>query len=200
MRYMELAFGHLMEIIIAGSFLFGRAACGVGAALLWASSGQIIKSYPLKVVSQYKLHFFYLLSYLGAVIGGIIPVAQNHGNTEAVSVNTGTCAATTIIMIAAVIVPFALASPTKIIRNDGTRVVVHPAGSIMQELRNMVNSLKKDPMFLLFLPFGTAVLFYVSFQANDLTVTSLTLEPDPLMFSCKLLPDFWVVVQLRCWI
>jgi hypothetical protein len=151
----------------SGFVLFGGAACGVGAALLWASSGQIITSYPPESSKSVHITFFYLLSYLGAVIGGIIPVAQNNTNTAAASVNTGTYVATTVLMIISVIVPFALANPNNVIRSDGTRVVVRPAGSIVQELRNMLYSLKKDPMFLLFLPFGTAALFYVPFQAND---------------------------------
>ncbi|OZJ06754.1 hypothetical protein BZG36_00262 [Bifiguratus adelaidae] len=151
----------------SGFVLFGGAACGVGAALLWASSGQIMTSYPTESDKSIHITLFYMLSYLGAVVGGIIPVAQNNNNTAAASVNTGTYVATTVLMIVSVFVPFALASPDKIIRSDGTRVVVRPAESLPRELRNMVYSLKKDPMFLLFLPFGTAALFYAPFQAND---------------------------------
>jgi MFS family permease len=150
-----------------GFVLFGGAACGVGAAFLWAASGQIMTSYPTESDKSIHITMFYMLSYLGAVVGGTIPVAQNNSNTAAASVNTGTYVATTVLMIVAVFVPFALANPGKIIRSDGTRVVVRPAESLPRELRNMVYSLRKDPMFLLFLPFGAAALFYAPFQAND---------------------------------
>lgn len=151
----------------SGFVLFGGAACGVGAAFLWASSGQIITSYPTEADKSVHITMFYMLSYLGAVVGGLIPVAQNNSNKAAASVNTATYAATTILMIVSALVPLALAPPHKIIRSDGTRVIVRPAESIPRELANMVYSLKKDPMFLLFLPFGLACLFYVPFQSND---------------------------------
>lgn len=151
----------------SGFVLFGGAACGVGAAFLWASSGQIMTSYPTEADKSVHITMFYMLSYLGAVVGGLIPVAQNNSNKAAASVNTATYIATTVLMIVSVFVPLALAPPHKIIRSDGTRVVVRPAESIPKELANMVYSLKKDPMFLLFLPFGLGCLFYAPFQAND---------------------------------
>ena len=142
----------------SGFVLFGGAACGVGAAFLWASSGQIITSYPSEASKSVHITGFYMMSYLGAVLGGLIPVAQNNNNTAAASVNTATYIGTTVLMILSVFVPLALAPPHKIIRSDGTRVVVRPAESIPKELRSMVYSLKKDPMFLLFLPFGLGCL------------------------------------------
>jgi hypothetical protein len=150
-----------------GFVLFGGVALGFSASLLWASSGQIMTSYPTEDTKSWHITMFYMLSYAGAVIGGLIPVAQNISNTDAGSVNNATYIATTVLMIISIFVPILLARPGKIIRDDGTRVVVRPAQSLIKELSNMVYTVKTDPMFLLFLPFGFSCLFYVPFQAND---------------------------------
>lgn len=124
-------------------------------------------SYPTESQKGRFVSGFFFLSFLGAVIGGIIPVAQNKGNSSAGSVNDGTYAALTILMIFSGIVALFISNPEKIIRTDGTKVVVQKHSTIKQELLNVYLAIKREPYFVFFLPFSFAALFYNSYQAND---------------------------------
>ena len=77
------------------------------------------------------------------------PLFRIRKNNAAASVNTAEYSATTSLIVVAVFIPFALAEPRKIIRSDGTRLVLRPAESSPKEINNTVYALKEGTPFIL---------------------------------------------------
>ena len=103
----------------------------------------------------------------GAVIGSIIPTAQNWSNTSSGSVNDGTYIALFVLMLSGSFVAMLLVHPSKVIRDDGTRVYVVKHASLLQELKNVVKSVRVEPWIILFFPYSFAGLWYGTYQSND---------------------------------
>ena len=66
---------------------------------------------------------------MGAVIGSIIPIAQNWKTVGNNPVNDGTYIGFLVLMITGAILANFLVSPEKVVRKDGTRVqkLQHPS-------------------------------------------------------------------------
>ncbi|KAA8912244.1 hypothetical protein TRICI_003573 [Trichomonascus ciferrii] len=152
-----------------GFVLFAGAACGVGAGLLWTACGTILMSYPTESQKGRFVSIFFALSFLGSVVGGIIPVAENFSNKSVGAVSDGTYAALTVLMILSGVVSLFLVNPDKIIRTDGTRVqnADRKRVSLVREFKTLYWAVNKERWILWFLPFAFSCLFYISYQTND---------------------------------
>ncbi|KAJ5730686.1 uncharacterized protein N7483_005194 [Penicillium malachiteum] len=127
---------------------FGGAMCGVAAAFLWTAEGSMIMSLPLEKDKGKYVGIFYGLSFFGTVIGAIIPTVENWGVTTAGSVNDSTYIALFVLMLMGSVVACFVSNPSKVIRDDGSRVVVPRQTTFVQELKNVV-------------------LAYIPYQSND---------------------------------
>lgn len=145
----------------------GGICCGLGAATLWVACGTVMTSYCTEKQKGRFVSIFFFLSFLGSVIGGIIPVAQNQNNTDTGSVSDGTYIAITILMIVGIFTALLVANPESIIRSDGTRVLNAQQKSFKEEISGIYYSIKKEPYFIFFLPFSFMALYYPAFQSND---------------------------------
>lgn len=124
-------------------------------------------SLPLEKDKGKYISIFYGLSFFGTVIGAIIPTVENWGVTTAGSVNDGTYIALFILMVLGSVVACCISSPSKIIRADGTRVLVPRQTTFVQELKNVVLAVKREPLIILFFPYSFAGLWYIPYQSND---------------------------------
>lgn len=145
----------------------GGICCGLGAATLWVACGTVMSAYATEGQKGRFVSIFFFLSFLGSVIGGIIPVAQNYDNTTASNVSDGTYIAITILMILGFFSGFLVADPKHIIRSDGTRVLNSEQKTFRQEIAGIYQAIKMEPLFLFFLPFAFFGLYYPAYQAND---------------------------------
>ncbi|KAJ5621668.1 hypothetical protein N7528_006451 [Penicillium herquei] len=146
---------------------FGGAMCGVAAAFLWTAEGSMIMSLPLEKDKGKYVGIFYGLSFFGTVIGAIIPTVENWGVTTAGSVNDSTYIALFILMLMGSVVACFVSNPSKVIRDDGSRVVVPRQTTFVQELKNVVLAVKREPWIILFFPYSFAGLWYIPYQSND---------------------------------
>lgn len=124
-------------------------------------------SLPLEKDKGRYISIFYGLSFFGTVIGAIIPTVENWGVTTAGSVNDGTYIALFILMLMGSVVACCISNPTKVIRNDGTRVLVPRQTTFIQELKNVALAVKYEPWIILFFPYSFAGLWYIPYQSND---------------------------------
>ncbi|KAL1964468.1 hypothetical protein VTN77DRAFT_6894 [Rasamsonia byssochlamydoides] len=150
-----------------GFVYFGGATCGIAAAFLWTAEGSLIMSLPLEKDKGKYISIFYGLSFFGTVIGAIIPTVENWGVRTAGSVNDGTYIALFILMLLGSVVACCISSPSKIVRADGTRVLVPRQTTFVQELKNVVLAVKREPWIILFFPYSFAGLWYIPYQSND---------------------------------
>lgn len=70
-------------------------------------------------------------------------------------------------MLSGSFVALLLVHPSKVIRDDGTRVYVVKHASLLQELKNVVKSVRVEPWIILFFPYSFAGLWYGTYQSND---------------------------------
>lgn len=127
----------------------------------------MIMSLPLEKDKGKYVGIFYGVSFFGTVVGAIIPTVENWGITTAGSVNDGTYIALFVLMLMGSLVACFVSNPSKIVRNDGSRVMVPRQTSFVQELKNLILAIKREPWIILFFPYSFAGLWYIPYQSND---------------------------------
>lgn len=152
-----------------GFVLFGGAACGVGAALLWTSCSVVMLTYSTEAQKGKFISILFGIFYLGSTVGSCIPLGMNFDNTARGSVSNGTYAALTILMACSSVVGAFVVDPKHIIRTDGTKVVLDRR-PMLQEVKNIWSTLKGDPWIVLFFPFSFGSLYYGAYQGSDFEV------------------------------
>lgn len=165
-----------------GFVYFGGAINGITAAFLWSvlslkylpiltmnrtAEGSLIMSLPQEKDKGKYISIFYGLSFFGTVLGAIIPTVENWNVTKAGSANDATYIALFILMLLGSVVACFVSNPSKIIRNDGSRMMVPCQSSFMQELKNIGLAVKREPWIALFFPYSFAGLWYIPYQSND---------------------------------
>lgn len=94
-------------------------------------------SLPMEKDKGKYISIFYGLSFFGTVIGAIIPTVENWGVTTAGSANDGTYIALFILMLLGSVVACFISDPSRVVRNDGSRVFVPRNTTFVQELKNV---------------------------------------------------------------
>lgn len=149
-----------------GFVIFAGTLLGVCAAFLWTAQGTVMMSYPTENEKGRYIGLFWGIFNLGAVIGSIIPIANNWNTTDNKAVNDGTYIGFLVLMVCGAILSWFLVPPQKIVRKDGTRVqrVRHP--SIKSELKGLWETLYSDPYIVLLFPLFWASNWFYTYQQN----------------------------------
>lgn len=140
------------------------------------------------------ISIFYGVSFFGTVIGAIIPTVENWHVTTAGSANDATYIAIFILMLLGSVLACCISSPSKIIRNDGTRMMVPRQTSFLQELRNVVLAVKREPWIILFFPYSFAGLWYIPYQSNDFNAYFFNLRTRAFASLWFNFGQFWMAV------
>ncbi|KAG7191973.1 uncharacterized protein KQ657_002580 [Scheffersomyces spartinae] len=173
----SMAFGCTGYIIYAGSLLcfidtrnkgfviFSGAYLGVCASCLWVSANTILTSYPTEENKGKAIMIFWVIFNLGAVIGSIIPLANNINN-EGFAANKGTYVAFIILMclgfgLAWLMLPF-----ERVVRTDGSKVSFEKHPHWLKELKALGTTLIREPMILLMFPMFFLSNWFYTYQFN----------------------------------
>jgi MFS family permease len=176
---LTLSFGGLGYCIYAASFLsyshtsnrgfviFSGAFLGVCAGLLWTGQGAIMMSYPPEESKGRYISWFWIIFNLGAVIGSLIPLAQNVNNSGG-TVTDGTYAAFIVLMVIGACLALFLVNADKVIREDNTRVILMKNPTWASEFKGLWETLYTEPWILLLFPmFFSSNIFY-TYQTNNM--------------------------------
>ncbi|KGR12460.1 hypothetical protein MEM_02527 [Candida albicans L26] len=175
---MSLVFGGFGYAIYAGSLLsfnhnenkgfviFAGAFLGFCASLLWAAQGTIIMSYPTEQTKGRAIMVFWVIFNLGAVIGSIIPLAENMHN-QGSSASDGTFIAFIILMICGSVLANFMLPISKVWKSDGTRVMTKTHPYWKDELIGLGRTLIKEPKILLMFPMFFASNWFYTYQFNN---------------------------------
>jgi MFS family permease len=148
-------------VIFAGAFL------GLCAGLLWTAQGAIMMSYPPEESKGRYISWFWIIFNMGAVIGSLIPLAQNVNKTSG-NVTDGTYAAFIVLMALGAFTSLFLVDAGKVIREDHTKVILMKNPSWSSEFKGLWETLYKEPWILLLFPmFFSSNIFY-TYQNNDM--------------------------------
>ncbi|KAL5606921.1 hypothetical protein BROUX41_003297 [Berkeleyomyces rouxiae] len=150
-----------------GFVVFSGAFLGVCAGLLWTAQGAIMMSYPPEDSKGRYISWFWAIFNMGAVIGALIPLAQNIHN-NAGPVNDGTYAAfLTLTFIGALLALF-LCNAKSVIREDGSKVILMKNPTWKSEFIGLYETIADDPWVILLFPMFMASNIFYTYQLNDM--------------------------------
>ncbi|KAL6830400.1 major facilitator superfamily domain-containing protein [Trichoderma sp. SZMC 28015] len=184
---LTLGFGGLGYCIYSASFLsynhnknigfviFAGAFLGVCAGLLWTAQGAVMMSYPPEDKKGRYIATFWIIFNLGAVIGSLIPLAQNiHSHSG--TVGDGTYAAFIVLMFLGLVLCFFLLDADKVIREDGTKIVLMKNPSWTSEFKGLWETLYNAPYVLLLFPMFFASNIFYTYQNNDMNAAGFNIR------------------------
>ncbi|KAJ5773185.1 Major facilitator superfamily domain general substrate transporter [Penicillium paradoxum] len=151
---------------VDGFNIFAGAFLGVCAGLLWAAQGTIMMSYPLEDQKGRYFAWFWGIFNIGACIGSLIPLGQNIHVRENKTVGDGTYIAFIVLMAAGAVLALCLCDADKIVRSDGSRVILMKQPSWKTEIVGLWDTLRQEPWIVLLFPmFWSSNWFYI-YQQN----------------------------------
>lgn len=156
-------------VIFAGAFL------GICASCLWAAQGTIIMSYPTENTKGRAIMVFWIIFNLGAVIGSIIPLANNMNN-KASSANDGTFVAFIVLMCCGSVIACFMLPMSKVWKADKTRVITQKHPYWKDELIRMAKILKDKPKIFFMFPMFFASNWFYTYQFNDFNLGRFNLR------------------------
>lgn len=174
----SLVFGGIGYCIYSGSLLcfyhtqnkgfviFAGAFLGICASVLWAAQGTIIMSYPTEGTKGRALMVFWVIFNLGAVIGSIIPLADNIHNRGSTA-NDGTYIAFIVLMFFGSVVACFMLPMSRVWKADGTRVTAQKHPNWWLELKGLFLLLIKEPIVVLMFPMFLSSNWFYTYQFND---------------------------------
>lgn len=153
---------------VPGFNIFAGALLGVCAGLLWAAQGTIMMSYPGEQRKGRYFAWFWGIFNIGACIGSLIPLGQNFNVKTNATVGDGTYIAFIVLMFFGAVLALFLCDADKIVRPDGSRVVLMKNPSWWTEIRGLWDTLASEPYIVLLFPmFWSSNWFYV-YQQNGI--------------------------------
>ncbi|BGP49095.1 hypothetical protein JCM10450v2_004974 [Rhodotorula kratochvilovae] len=144
--------------------VLANAINGIGAGVMFAVEGAVVVGYPEQSARGRFISSWVFMRNLGPVVGGAILLAVNIRTDGAGSVSLSSFAIFVGLMCAAPFFALLLASPEKVQRKDGTRVVLHKT-SWKAELKQTKRFLTNRRVLLL-LP-----IFFTSWWADSFIST-----------------------------
>lgn len=149
-----------------GFLYFAGALLGVCAGLLWTAQGTIMMSYPEEGSKGRYISWFWIIFNMGGVIGSLIPLGQNIHTTTSGTVSDGTYIGFIVLMFCGAILALFLCNADKVIRADGSRVVVMKAPTWSSELMGLYETLRYNSYILLLFPMFFASNWFYTYQFN----------------------------------
>lgn len=191
-RY-SIGFGGLGYSIYAGSLLasvhedvpgfniFAGAFLGVCAGVLWAAQGVIMVSYPTEAQKGRYWGWFWAIFNIGGCIGSLIPLGQNINVKVAATVNDGTYIAFIVLMVAGAFLALFLVDADKIIRSDGTKVILMKNPSWWSELKGLYTCILAEPYIILLFPMMWSSNWFYAYQENAINAAYFDTRTRALM-------------------
>ncbi|KAJ2488777.1 hypothetical protein IWW37_004530 [Coemansia sp. RSA 2050] len=142
---------------------------GVGAGILWAAQGMIMVSYPREEEKGKYIAVFWIIFNMGGMLGGILPFAINYHSTKD-SLSDGVYVAFVVLECIGAALGLALAPPSKVVREDGSSVVLVKYTSTGKEAVEILR-LFTNPTMLALLPMCFASNFFYSYQFGPINAS-----------------------------
>jgi MFS family permease len=156
-----LSYNHTRNL---GFTTFAGALLGVCAGILWCAQGAIMMAYPPEESKGRYISWFWMIFNLGAVIGSLIPLGQNHGNAGAGSVNDGTYVGFLVLTILGAALSWTLVDAKDVVRADGSKIIVMKHPSWSSEIKGLYQTFFTDPYIILLFPLFLASNWFYNYH------------------------------------
>lgn len=124
-------------------------------------------SYPLEAEKGRAFAWFWTIFNLGGVVGSLIPLGLNINNPKGAGVQDGTYIAFIVLMLFGAILALFLCNADKVIRSDGSRVVLMKNPSWASEFVGLGKTIVSDPYILLLFPMFWSSNWFTTYQTNS---------------------------------
>jgi MFS family permease len=151
---------------VGGFNIFAGALLGVCAGLLWTAQGTIMLSYPLEHEKGRYFAWFWAIFNCGACMGALILLGQNINVTTNSTVTDGTYIAFIILMFLGALVALLLCDAQKVIRSDGSRVILKKNPSWKSEFIGLWETVQQEPFVVLLFPMFWSSNWFYTYQGN----------------------------------
>ncbi|KXT09399.1 hypothetical protein AC579_8489 [Pseudocercospora musae] len=166
-----LCYNHTQNL---GYITFSGALLGVCAGILWAAQGSIMMSYPLEKEKGRFISWFWMIFNMGGVIGSLVPLGQNIHSANNSTVSDGTYIGFLVLTLLGGALSWSLIDAKKVVRYDGSRVILIKHPSWKSELIGLYETLKLDPMVILLFPMFFASNWFYTYQFNGVNLAQFT--------------------------
>ncbi len=156
-----------MHYTVEGFSIFAGALLGVCAGLLWTAQGTIMLSYPLEFEKGRAFAWFWTIFNLGGVVGSLIPLGETIHTKDGTAVTDGTYIGLIVLMFFGAILAICLVNADKVIRSDGSRVILMKNPSWSSELLGLWETVRSDPYILLLFPMFWSSNWFTTYQTNS---------------------------------
>lgn len=145
----------------------GGAILGAGAGIFWTAQGGMMLAYSTPSNQGKNISIFWVIFNLGGVVGGFLAFAINFNESNGQANPALYFTFIGIMAVGAVGSLFLLCSPNKVIKEDGTQVVITPAPPALEDIKGSLLVATNIDMLLLTMTFLSSNWFY-TFQLNYL--------------------------------
>eukprot|EP00928_Gymnodinium_smaydae_P055222 TRINITY_DN38815_c0_g1_i1.p1 TRINITY_DN38815_c0_g1~~TRINITY_DN38815_c0_g1_i1.p1 ORF type:complete len:454 (+),score=83.41 TRINITY_DN38815_c0_g1_i1:119-1480(+) len=115
--------------------VIGGIVLGVGAGLFWTAQGALMMAYATPKSRGRLIGIFWAIFNLGGVAGGLLQFGLNYDNAGASASPASYFIFVAAMLVGALSAPLLLASPSQVVREDGSAVVFEQADSPLEEIR-----------------------------------------------------------------
>ncbi|KAI9889039.1 MAG: hypothetical protein M1814_006042 [Vezdaea aestivalis] len=202
---LTLSFGGLGYCVYAGALLCynhtqnapfliaSGAILGLCAGLLWCAQGAIMMSYPPETSKGRYISWFWMIFNLGAVIGSLIPLAQNIDSTMN-KVNDGTYIGFIVLMVLGALLALCLVDSKLVQRDDGSHVILMKHPTWHSEILGLWEILRSDPYIVMLFPMFFSSNWFYTYQFNDVNLARFNIRTralnNTLYWICQILGAF----------
>ncbi|KAK9252146.1 major facilitator superfamily [Lipomyces tetrasporus] len=153
---------------VAGFNIFAGVLLGVCAGLLWTAQGTIMLSYPLEHEKGRYFAWFWAIFNVGACVGSMVFLGQNINVTENVTASDGAYIGLIVLMFCGAVLAVFLVDAHKIIRSDGSKVILMKNPSWKSEFVGLWAAIRSEPFVILLFPMFWSSNWFYTYQENSI--------------------------------
>ncbi|KAJ5494874.1 Major facilitator superfamily domain general substrate transporter [Penicillium fimorum] len=152
---------------VAGFNIFAGFLLGVCSSLLWTAQGTIMVSYPLEHQKGRFFTLFWSIFNVGSCVGSLIVLANSINEKTNVNVPDSTYIVFVVLTFLGSMIGLFIADAKKVVRSDGSKVVLMKNPSWKSELIGLWMTLRSEPSVLLLFPMFWSSNWFISYQTNS---------------------------------
>jgi MFS family permease len=141
-------------------FILAGATLGIGASFVWVSQGALMLAYAPEGSTGKYISTFWTIFNMGGLLGGIIQFALNYNQNSEDASAASYMVFVGVMVAGSIFAAFFIVDPSKVVKEDGTQVVVHPPRSPREEFGAVASVIFDRNMMLLFVLFFGSNFFY----------------------------------------
>ncbi|KAJ5415193.1 Major facilitator superfamily domain general substrate transporter [Penicillium sp. CMV-2018d] len=152
---------------VPGFNIFAGFLLGVCSGLLWTAQGTIMVSYPLEHQKGRFFTLFWSIFNVGSCVGSLIVLANSINERKNVNVPDSTYIVFVVLTFLGSVIGLFVADAKKVVRSDGSRVILMKNPSWKSELVGLWTTLRSEPSVLLLFPMFWSSNWFISYQTNS---------------------------------